>query len=160
LFRSVHITEMQHNQTSCMNERRALNPPIEWINWRKWSCNKTVSADDTPIHDRTKPHKGTKTGQDRNKCWAVSNPSHPVTHNWESWEMMLRCNKLSFVGNRLCYFLKKKNLKYIFTKVTIILLKNLFFRLAKVGTHTELWNSNLNFNEGVQYNNINICRLN
>jgi hypothetical protein len=76
LFPSVHIIEMQHSQTSCMNERRALTPPTEWINWRKWSCNETGSTDDTTIHDQTKPHKEAKTGQDRNKCWAISNPPH------------------------------------------------------------------------------------
>ena len=108
LFRSFHITQTQHNQISCKNERLARKPLEEWINWTRWSYKESGSADDIPIQDLTMLHKGVKTGQERNKWCAVSNPPHSVTQKCESWEMMLHITKLSLVGNLLHISLQAK----------------------------------------------------
>jgi hypothetical protein len=109
LFRSFHITQVQHNHISCKNERRTRVPPDEWMNWIKWSRNEFRSAEEIPIQDFTRPHKGAKAGQERNTWWAVSNPPQPnTTHSRASWKMILRLAKLSFVGNLLRKSLQAK----------------------------------------------------
>ncbi|MCI33007.1 hypothetical protein A2U01_0054222, partial [Trifolium medium] len=37
------------------------------------------SADEIPTQDLIKLHRGAKTGQERNKCYAVSTPPQSVT---------------------------------------------------------------------------------
>jgi len=63
---------------------QARDPSEEWINWTRWSCSKSESAEDTLIQDITIHHIGMKTEQERNKLWVVSNPTHPVSQNWDS----------------------------------------------------------------------------
>ena len=43
---------------------------------------------ETPIQRRTWSHNSPKMGQETNKCWALSTPPHPETHNCASWARM------------------------------------------------------------------------
>jgi hypothetical protein len=99
LFRSCQITQIQHNQSSCMKKRLALEPPAEWINWKKWSWSNNGLAEEKPTHEQMRLHRGAKTGQERNKWCAVSIPPQPVTQRPALGWIICRLTKLSFVGN-------------------------------------------------------------
>jgi hypothetical protein len=99
-LRSFHTTQAQASQMRCKKDRRAREPPAEWVNWTKWSGRVWASADEKPIQERTSAHKVPNVLHERNKCWADSIPPQPDTQKWTSGDIMPRATKFDFVGNR------------------------------------------------------------
>jgi hypothetical protein len=52
-FLSVNTIQTQASHMSCGKDRRAQEPPDEYVNWTKWSRKEVYSTIEMPIHDRT-----------------------------------------------------------------------------------------------------------
>jgi hypothetical protein len=98
-FLSFQITQTHKRQISWRKERRALRPPDEKVNWRKWWARVGGSTDDKSFHDLTDDQIEQKILQEINKCLADSMSPHPVTQDWASVVMIPQVAKFIFVGN-------------------------------------------------------------
>jgi hypothetical protein len=98
-FLSVHTTQTQASQMSCRKERRAREPPAEYVNWTKWSRKEVYSISGMPIHERTNAQREPNVVQESNRWRADSASPQPETQRWAAVGKMPRVTRLSFVGN-------------------------------------------------------------